>query len=94
MAATSFVPTQPVGTYHGEGKYGCVHAHAHVHLRVRSSMRRQMCMHVRVHVHVHVHVHMRIDMRLRLHTCVCMDVCRHARHIVYVVDVCLAWTSF
>ena len=62
MAATSFVPTQPVGTYHGEGKHGRVHAHAHVHLRVRSSMRRQMCM--------HVHVHMQIHMRLRLHTCV------------------------
>ena len=81
VAATSFLPTQPVGTYHGEGKYGCVHAHAHVHLRVRSSMRRQMCMHVQ------------IDMRLRLHTCVCMGVCRHARHIVYVVHVCLGWTS-
>ena len=89
MAATSFVPTQPVGTYHGEGKYGCVHAHAHVHLRVRSSMRRQMCM----HVHVPMYMHMHIDMRLRLHTCMCMGVCRHARHIVYVVDVCLAWTS-
>ena len=36
VAAASLVTTQPVGTYHGDGKHAHERAHMHVHVHVHS----------------------------------------------------------
>ena len=81
MAAASIVTTQPVGTYHGEGKHAHVRAHTHVLVHVHVGMHAR----ARAHAHAYTHTHARAS----AHVCMSMGVCWHPRHMLDLVDVYL-----